>query len=172
MPYDCEILYKPGKDTENPADFISWHANDLYTPPAENATEACVYYLCNNLIPKAMTIDEVQQETAKSPVLCKISKAIADNNWVYPKVKLFLNVKDELSVCNGFILRNHLLVLPHSLPNEKYCSRKSMVLFHRQVSGKSQNVSPIPSSNYRYFEKSRAPDHEQTSRCTMERNRR
>ena len=23
MPYDCEILYKPGKDAENPADFIS-----------------------------------------------------------------------------------------------------------------------------------------------------
>ena len=164
MPYDCEILYKPGKDAENPADFISWHPNDLYTPPAENATEACVYYLCNNLIPKAMTIDEVQQEAAKGLVLCKISKAIAHNNW-----------KDELLVCNGLILRNHSLVLPHSLPNKAvdlaHTGHLGMILFHRQVSGKSQDVSPIPSNNYRYLEKSRTPDHEQTSRCTMKRNR-
>ena len=115
MPYDCEILYKPGKDAENPADFISRHPNNLYTPPAENATEAYVNYLCNNLIPKAMTIDEVQQETANDTVLCKLSEAIAHNNWLDPEVKPFLNVKDELSVCNGLILRNHRLVLPHFL---------------------------------------------------------
>ena len=49
MPDVCEILYKPGKDAENPADFISRHPNDLYTPPVENATEAYVNYLCNTL---------------------------------------------------------------------------------------------------------------------------
>ena len=62
-----------------------------------------------------MTIDEVQQETANDTVLCKLSEAIAHNNWLDPEVKPFLNVKDELSVCNGLILRNHRLVLPHSL---------------------------------------------------------
>ena len=118
MPYDCEILYKPGKDAENPADYISRHPNNLYTPPSENATEAYVHYLRNNLIPKAMTIDEVQQETAHDSVLCKLSEAITRNNWLDPEVKPFLNVKGELSVCNGLILRNHRLLLPHSLQDK------------------------------------------------------
>ena len=117
-PYDCEIIYKPGKDAENPADFISRHPRNPCTPPADNATEVYVNYLCNNLIPKAMNINEVQQETTKDPVLCKLSEAIAHNNWLDPEVKSFLNVKDELSVCNGLILRNHRLVLPHSLQNK------------------------------------------------------
>ena len=65
-----------------------------------------------------MTINEVQQETNKDPVLCKPSEAIAHNNWLDPEVKSFLNVKNELSVCNGLILRNHRLVLPHSLQNK------------------------------------------------------
>ena len=158
MPYDCQIVYKPGKDAENPADFISRHPRNPCTPPADNATEVYVNYLCNNLIPKAMTINEVQQETTKDPVLCKLSEAIAHNNWLDPEVKSFLNVKDELSVCNGLILRNHRLVLPHSLTKQsrrsgahrspRHCqdkdvaARKSVVPFHRQVSGrKSQDVN-------------------------------
>ena len=43
---------------------------------------------------------------------------VAPNNWLDPEVKLFLDVKDELSVCNGLIVRNHCLVPPHSLPNK------------------------------------------------------
>ena len=65
-----------------------------------------------------MTINEVQQETSKDPVLCKLSEAITHNNWLDPEVKSSLNVKDEFSVCNGLILRNHRLVLPHSLQNK------------------------------------------------------
>jgi hypothetical protein len=62
-----------------------------------------------------MKLDEVKKETANDPVLCKLSKAITHNRWLDPEVKPFVNVKDELSVCNGLIVRNHRLVLPHSL---------------------------------------------------------
>ena len=85
-----------------------------------------------------------------------------------PKVKPSLNVKDKLSVYNGLILRNHRLVLPHSLQNKavhlahtghqgivktKMLLRKKVWFpSKRQVSGrKSQDISSLPSSNYRYL---------------------
>ena len=100
MPYDCEVVYKPGKDAENPADFLSRHPNPVVSSPTDNTTEAYINYLCINLIPKAMKLDEVKKETASDPVLCKLSEAITHNRWLDPEVKPFVNVKDELSVCN------------------------------------------------------------------------
>jgi hypothetical protein len=68
MPYDCEVVYKLGKDAENPADFLSRHPNSVISSPTDNTTEAYINYLCTNLIPKAMTLDQVKKETASDPV--------------------------------------------------------------------------------------------------------
>jgi hypothetical protein len=65
-----------------------------------------------------MKLDEVKKETASDTVLCKLSQAITHNQWLDPEVKPFVNVKDELSVCNGLIVRNHRLVLPYSLQSQ------------------------------------------------------
>jgi hypothetical protein len=118
MPYDCEVVYKPGKDAKNHADFLSRHHNPVVSSPTDNTTEAYINYLCINLIPKSMKLDEVKKETASDPVLCKLSEAITHNRWLDPEVKPFVNVKDELSVCIGLIVRNHRLVLPHSLQSQ------------------------------------------------------
>ena len=134
-----------------------------------------------------MTIDEVQQETAKDSVLSKLSEAIALNNWLDPEVKPFLNVKDELSVCNGLILRNHRLVLPHSLQNKAVDLAhtghqgivKTKMLLREKVWFPSidklveEKVKTCLQSRHscRYLDKSRPSDHDQTLRCTMERSR-
>ncbi|CAB4009735.1 Hypothetical predicted protein [Paramuricea clavata] len=97
MPYDCEVVCKPGKDAENPADFLSRHPKSVVSSPADNTTESYTNYLCINLIPQAMKLDEVKKETASDPVLCKLSQAITHNRWLVPEVKPFVNVKDELS---------------------------------------------------------------------------
>jgi hypothetical protein len=76
MPYSCEVVYKLGRDSENPADFLSRHPTAAVGTPADNNTETYVNYLCHNLIPKAMTIDEVKKETAKDPILYKLSVAL------------------------------------------------------------------------------------------------
>ncbi|CAB4030059.1 Retrovirus-related Pol poly from transposon, partial [Paramuricea clavata] len=57
MPYHHEIIYRPGKDDANPADFISRHP-DKTTPFPDNIAENYVNYLCNNVTPKAMTMSE------------------------------------------------------------------------------------------------------------------
>jgi hypothetical protein len=114
MPYSCEVVYKPGRDSENPADFLSRHPTAAVGTPADNNTETYVNYMCHNLSPKAMTIDEVKEETAKDPILYKLSVALNRNTWFDPDVKSLLNVKDELSFCNGLVLRSNRLVLPQS----------------------------------------------------------
>ena len=91
-----ELQHLEDLDIIAKVDFLSRHPNNIYTPPAENTTEAYVNYLCNNLIPKAMTIDEVQQETANDPVLCKLSEAIPHNKWLDPEVKLDLEKKEKM----------------------------------------------------------------------------
>ncbi|CAB4023522.1 Hypothetical predicted protein [Paramuricea clavata] len=81
--YDCEVVYNPGKDAENPADFLSRHPNPVDSSPTDNmTTDAYINYLCTNLIRKAMKLHEVKRETASDPVLCKLSEAITHNRWL------------------------------------------------------------------------------------------
>ena len=117
MSYNYEIIYRPGKDDANPADFISRHP-DKATPFPDNIAENYVNYLCNNIIPKAMTLSEVQKETKNDSTLQKLSQAVETNHWSDPEIQRYKNVKDELSVCDGLIIRGTRLVLPKSLQHQ------------------------------------------------------
>ena len=116
MSYNYEIIYRPGKDDANPADFISRHP-DKATPFPDNIAENYVNYLCNNIIPKAMTLSEVQKETKNDSTFQKLSQAVETNHWSDPEIR-YKNVKDELSVCDGLIIRGTRLVLPKSLQHQ------------------------------------------------------
>ena len=151
MPYNCEIKYRPGKDDENPADFICRHPDEAIPLP-ENIAENYVNYLCNNIVPKAMTLSEVKDEIKNDSVLQKISQAIETNQWWSdPETRLYTNVKEELSLCDGVILRGRCLVLPQSLQSQavelahaghqgivktKRLLRKKVFSLNRQDSGK------------------------------------
>ncbi|CAB4019573.1 Retrovirus-related Pol poly from transposon [Paramuricea clavata] len=104
---------KPGKDDANPADFISRH-RDKATPFPDNIAETYVNYLSNNIIPKAMTLSEVQKETKNDSTLQKLSQAVETNHWSDPEIQMYTDLKDELSVCDGLIIRGTRLVLPKS----------------------------------------------------------
>lgn len=117
MPYNCEVMYKPGKDAENPADFISRHPDES-TPLPDNIAENYVNYLCNNIVPKAMTLSDVKNATKDDHGLQQVSRAIETNRWFIPEVKQYRKVKDELSICDGVILRGRRLVLPQSLQSQ------------------------------------------------------
>ena len=64
MPYDCNLIYRPGNDAENPADFMSWHPSRSDVDPPYLA-EDYVHYVCSNAVPKAMTLEELKQQTKK-----------------------------------------------------------------------------------------------------------
>jgi hypothetical protein len=117
MPYNYEIIYRPGKDDANPADFISRHP-DKTTPFPDNIAENYVNYLCNNITPKAMILSEVHKETKNDSTLQKLSQAVVTNHWSDPEIQVYTNAKDELSVCDGLIIRGTRLVLPKSLQHQ------------------------------------------------------
>lgn len=54
MPCDCNLIYRPGKDAENSADFMSRHPSPSDVEPP-NLAEDFIRYVCSNAVPKAMT---------------------------------------------------------------------------------------------------------------------
>ena len=116
MPYNCELVYKPGKDDENPADYISRHP--VNKPSSKSVAEEYMSYVCNNAVPKAMTLDEVHNETATDDVMQKLMKTIQSgksHDWDDIDIRPFKPVCSELTICNGVILRENCLVMPTSL---------------------------------------------------------
>ena len=61
MPHNCKLVYRPGRDAENPADFMSRHPSSK--PVEQNVAEDYVHFVCNNAVPKAMTLEEIKQAT-------------------------------------------------------------------------------------------------------------
>lgn len=117
MPYNYQLVYRPGKDADNPADFMSRHPPTTETAQS-SAAEAYVKYVCTNAIPKAMTTQAVKIETKKEPQLQALIKAIETDNWTDKAIKDFTIVKDELSVYNGMVLRGNRIIIPLTLRNK------------------------------------------------------
>ena len=69
MPCDCKLIYRPGRDAENPADFMRRHPSSSQLDK-QNLAEDYVNFVCINAVPKAMTHEEIKQETKEG---CKIA---------------------------------------------------------------------------------------------------
>ncbi|CAB4043006.1 Transposon Ty3-G Gag-Pol poly [Paramuricea clavata] len=114
MPYNYYLVYKPGKDEKNTADFLSRHPN-CSEPQPESVAEEYVNYVCANAVPTAMTLQEIQLETSVDDTMQMVIQAIETNNWSDPSTTEYKKVSDELSVHKGIILRGHRIVMPTSL---------------------------------------------------------
>ena len=114
MPYNCHLVYRPGKDAENPADFMSRHPNPQATAE-RNVADEYVNYVCTNAIPKAMTLQEIQAETEKDRTLQSLIKAIETNHWTDSEILDYKRLKDELLVYSGVVLRGNRIVVPTKL---------------------------------------------------------
>ncbi|XP_044162834.1 uncharacterized protein LOC122947518 [Acropora millepora] len=114
MPYNCHLVYRPGKDGENPADFMSRHPN-LQATAERNVAENYVNYVCTNAIPKAMTLQEIQAETKEDPTLQSLIKAIETDRWTDSEILDYKRLKDELLVHSGVVLRGNGIVVPSKL---------------------------------------------------------
>ena len=114
MPYNCHLVYRPGKDDENPADFISRHPNHQATTE-RNVADVYVNYVCTNAVPKAMTLQEIQAETEKDSTFQSLIKAIETDRWTDSEVLDYKRHKDELLVYSGVVLRGNRIVVPSKL---------------------------------------------------------
>ena len=120
MPYEFELQYRPGRDEPNPADYLCRYS-ELSKPTRDNASEVYVHYVCKNTIPKSIKLDEVHAATQQDPTLQKLMTTIQTGRWHESDQSDFTNFKDELSVVDGVILRDHHLVIP------KYFTGKSLI---------------------------------------------
>ena len=73
-----------------------------------NITGDYVNYICNQAVPKAMTLQEIKLETEKESLLQALIKAIETDLWTDPKVQEEKKVKDELLVYKETILRGEI----------------------------------------------------------------
>jgi transposase InsO family protein len=124
--YDFEVLHMNG--SRNPSDFLSRH------PTKEEArnvlAEEYVQFLSFHAVPKAMTLDEIKEETARDITLQCVAYLTRDSNWnqihrLPPEYKkadktelhLFKRIKSELTVNDQatIVLKGSRIVLPEKL---------------------------------------------------------
>ncbi len=106
MPYNCHLVYRPGKDAENPADFMSRHPN-LQATAERNVADEYVNYVCTNAVPKA--------KTEKDSTLQSLIKAIKTDRWTDSEILDYKRLKDKLLAYSGVVLRGNRIVVPSKL---------------------------------------------------------
>ncbi|KAJ8004144.1 hypothetical protein DPEC_G00155720 [Dallia pectoralis] len=82
QPYNFKVEYRKGAD--NPADYISRHPIPMQTSESTRAVkvaEEYVNFVAEYATPKAMTLNEIKDETLKDPILEEVSTHIRDNTW-------------------------------------------------------------------------------------------
>ena len=117
MPYNCKLVYRPGKDEDNPVDYLSRHPEkaNIQTPDTDSQY---LNYICTNVVPKAMTLAEVKQATQEDHTLQLLKKAIETQKheyWSKSELKPFQTCREQFAVLDEVILKGNRLVIPANL---------------------------------------------------------
>ena len=75
MQYNCKLVYRPGKDADNPVDYLSRHPEKANTQTPDTDSQY-LNYICANAGPKAMTLAKVKQATQEDNTLQLLKKAM------------------------------------------------------------------------------------------------
>ena len=78
----------------------------------KNVADEYVNYVYTYAIPKAMTLQEIQDETEKDQSLIKV---IETDRWTDSEILDYKRLKDELLVYSGVVLRGNRIVVPSKL---------------------------------------------------------
>ena len=185
MPYDCKLIYRPGKDAENPADFLSRHPCPSDSE-LQNLAEDHDNYVCTTAVPKAMTLEDIKRTTKVDAEMQALIKAIETDRWTSPEVQDYKRLKDEFSVNNGVVLRKNRILIPPTLRSRavelahlghqgivktKQLIRDKVWLpgIDKLTEDKLKKLSLVPSSDSEITtNKTSSNDH--TSHCTLERS--
>ncbi|XP_055999587.1 uncharacterized protein K02A2.6-like [Ostrea edulis] len=110
QPYKYKIVYIPGP--KNAADALSRLSRNR-VGRIRHIAEEYAYFIAENAVPKALTIQEVRQKTSEDPELAEIMRKIKTGDGrLSPK---FRTVEAELSVVDGIVLRGSRIILPKCL---------------------------------------------------------
>ena len=115
--YRFTIRYIPG--WQNSADGLS-------RLPIEGGSEAdsgisaedYAYCVVMDSVPAAMTAGQVERESSKDPLLCKVRLGILEDQWADLEHTVFTAVRDELWVVGQVVMRGSRIVLPEKLQKQ------------------------------------------------------
>ena len=122
QPYEFTVKYLRGAG--NPADYMSRHPVGCGSTRHSKVAEEYLSFIVENTTPKAMTIQEIAEETARDTVLQEVISRVVTGRWSNmemesPGSQAFTRVRDELTVAptEGGSVLLHLtrLVIPESL---------------------------------------------------------
>ena len=117
MQYNFKLVYRPGKDEDNPVDYLSRHPEkaNIQTPDTDSQY---LNYICTNAVPKAMTLAEVKKATQEDNTLQLLKKAIETQKheyWSKSELKPFHTCREQFAVHDEVILKGNRLVIPTNL---------------------------------------------------------
>ena len=117
QPYKTNVVYKPGANS--PADYMSRHPDPKQSQASHHLSrvDAYVNFVTNNAIPPAVTLQEVKDATAADETLQRLARVIATQKWYEAGIDVsqYQQIKQELSVSNGVILRGTRIIVPEKL---------------------------------------------------------
>ena len=109
--YNFKIRYEPGRN--NPADPVGKCQDTI------SQIDEYINFVISHTVPKAMSVEEVRQETSVDPLMQEVIKRIELGNWNDrtddPDLRSFRNIHAELSCLDNVVLRGTRLVLPRNL---------------------------------------------------------
>ena len=126
--YDFTVTYRSGEG--NPADYLSRHPTSGM-PHKRSTAEEYVNFVAGNAIPKAMTLQEVQEASDKDPTLHVLKGLIQSGRWHslqtpdwvptdanVVELRAYSKIRQELTVtASGLVLRGTRLIMPAILRN-------------------------------------------------------
>lgn len=119
QPYDFEVVHIPGKS--NIADSLSRLCLQVDDPFEEDSET----YLCKiGESETAITLDEIEDETAKDDELQSVAKASQNNDWPDTLIN-YRSFSDQIGMSRGIVVRNDRIILPTSL------RRRALEIVHR-----------------------------------------
>ena len=116
QPYKFTVDCQPGN--QNASDILSRTPNkEDQNVCLSNEAEQYISYVAEKSVPKAMTLEEIENESSKDELLQKIRQYLQKDKWLVRDKTLtpYFKVRSELSVQGNLILRGSKLIIPRKL---------------------------------------------------------
>ena len=121
--YRMKVKYRPGKG--NTADYLSRHPQKSQSQDHRSwidqqveATYVNAVFHYQSVSRKAISIEEIRQATSKDKVLQKVFQALQSSNWSHKDLQSYKNIKNELTIADGLLLRGDRIVVPEVLQKQ------------------------------------------------------
>ena len=122
--YDYNVVYRPGKG--NIADALS-RLNQKEPKDRSGETVDEIRCITESLVPAALSITEIEEESARDDELAVVRECIKSNKWEKCTLMYYLTVKNELCLYGSLVLRGTRIVIPKRLRvkgTPRYCQDK------------------------------------------------